>query len=317
LALEEYLRRRVISRRGDLHRKTIWLAIYTAACATLFLNPLHDLFRLSRSSDAYSHILVIPFISIGLIYAERKVVFEKIGGTSRIAAALLLTEILLCVLIGRFVSFNPGKGSSTLATLALLFLVWSGFSWFYGDRAFRAGLFPLLFLLLMLPLPAPLLERLILWLQWGSAEVTNWIFHATGTPVVRQGLVFTVPGVTIEITKDCSGIRSALALLITCLAAGYLLLRMTWARAVLLLAVVPVVFLKNGIRIAALTLLAVHVEPGFLFGRLHQEGGVVFFALGLVILLPILLWLQRVERNRSGLATIWARESRNQQQSDA
>lgn len=291
---------------GDLRRRTIWLAIYTAACAALFLNPLHDLFRLSLSSDAYSHILVIPFISIGLIYVERKVIFEKIGGTSGIAAALLLTGILLCVLIKQLAFSISGDASSALAILALLFLLWSGFSWFYGHRAFRAGLFPLLFLLLVLPLPAPLPERLILWLQWGSGEVTNWIFHATGTPVVRQGLVFTLPDVTIEITKDCSGIRSALALLITCLAAGYLLLRMTWTRAVLLLAVVPVVLLKNGIRIAALTLLAVHLDPGFLFGRLHREGGVVFFALGLVMLLPVLLWLQRVERNRSGLPTTWA-----------
>ena len=226
---------------GDLRRKTIWLAIYTAACATLFLNPLHDLFRLSLSSDAYSHILVIPFISVGLIFMERKVIFEKTGGTSRIAAALLMTGILLSVLI-RYLSFFISRDALLeISILALLFLLWFGFSWFYGSRAFRAGLFPLLFLLLMLPLPAPLLERLILWLQWGSGEVTNWIFHATGTPVIRQGLVFAVPGVTIEITKDCSGIRSSLALLITCLAAGYLQLRMTWTRAVLLLAVVPVV----------------------------------------------------------------------------
>lgn len=289
----------VLPKPGDLRRKTIWLAIYTAACATLFVNPLHDLFRLSLSSDAYSHILVIPFISIGLIYMERKTIFEKIGGTSRIAATLLLAGVLLYVLVRQLAFFISEDASSALAILALLFLVWSGFSWFYGNRAFRAGLFPLLFLLLLLPLPAPMLDRFILWLQWGSGEVTNWIFHATATPVVRQDLIFTVPGVTIEITKACSGIRSTLALLITCLAASYLLLRMTWTRAVLLLAVVPIVILKNGIRIAALTLLAIHVDPGFLFGRLHREGGVVFFALGLVMLLPILLWLQRVERSRS------------------
>jgi exosortase/archaeosortase family protein len=50
--------------------------------------------------------------------------------------------------------------------------------------------------------------------------------------------------------------------------------------------------LKNGVRIAVLTLLAIHVDPSFLFGRLHRDGGVVFFLLGLALLLPVLwvLW---------------------------
>ena len=53
--------------------------------------------------------------------------------------------------------------------------------------------------------------------------------------------------------------------------------------------------LKNGIRIATLTLLAMYVDPGFLYGRLHHQGGVVFFLIGLLLLLPILLLLQKSE----------------------
>ncbi len=265
-----------------LRWNTAWLAIYTAACATLFLNPLRELFRLSLSSDTYSHILVVPLISIGLIYVERKVVFQNTGGASRVAASLFSIGILLYALSRRFGLTISAHGSLALAILGFLFFLWSGFSWVYGSRA------------------VSVLDRFILWLQWGSADVTSWIFHAAGTPVVRDGLIFTLPKVTIEIAKECSGIRSATALLITCLAAGYLLLQMAWTRAVLLLAAVPVLILKNGIRITTLTLLAIHVDPGFLDGRLHHQGGVVFFAAGLVMLLPVLWWLQRIERSRSG-----------------
>jgi len=53
---------------------------------------------------------------------------------------------------------------------------------------------------------------------------------------------------------------------------------------------------KNGVRIATLTILAEYVDPGFLYGRLHHEGGVVFFLLGLVLLLPVLWLLQRGEK---------------------
>jgi exosortase/archaeosortase family protein len=44
---------------------------------------------------------------------------------------------------------------------------------------------------------------------------------------------------------------------------------------------------KNGVRIATLTILAKYVDPDFLFGRLHHHGGVVFFLLGSALLIPI------------------------------
>jgi len=37
------------------------------------------------------------------------------------------------------------------------------------------------------------------------------------------------------------------------------------------------------------------VDPNFLFGTLHRDGGIVFFLLGLLLLLPVLLLLQRGE----------------------
>jgi exosortase/archaeosortase family protein len=53
--------------------------------------------------------------------------------------------------------------------------------------------------------------------------------------------------------------------------------------------------IKNGIRIVTLTLLANYVDPGFLHGNLHREGGVVFFMIGLLLLVPVLWLLQRGE----------------------
>jgi succinate dehydrogenase/fumarate reductase cytochrome b subunit len=62
--------------------------------------------------------------------------------------------------------------------------------------------------------------------------------------------------------------------------------------------------LKNGIRIAALTLLAMCVDTGFLCGRLHHRGGVVFFLIGLVLLLAVLLFLQRSKTKNNILSKI-------------
>ena len=100
---------------------------------------------------------------------------------------------------------------------------------------------------------------------------------------------------TIEVAKECSSIRSSIALLITCLLAAHLYLRTTWKMLVFAVLGVAVSVLKNGIRIAALTLLSIYVDPGFLTGRLHHQGGFVFFLIALGILFPILLWLQKSE----------------------
>jgi hypothetical protein len=45
-----------------------------------------------------------------------------------------------------------------------------------------------------------------------------------------------------------------------------------------------------------LSLLAVHVDKGILESRLHREGGIPFFALGLVLIYPILTMLIKSER---------------------
>jgi hypothetical protein len=54
---------------------------------------------------------------------------------------------------------------------------------------------------------------------------------------------------------------------------------------------------KNAIRIATLSLLAIHVDIGFVGGSdLHRKGGIVFFVTTLLLIAPILWFLRRSER---------------------
>jgi hypothetical protein len=65
---------------------------------------------------------------------------------------------------------------------------------------------------------------------------------------------------------------------------------------------VPIAIAKNAIRIVALCLLAVHVDPAFLVGRLHTDGGVAFFLLALAMLAPVLALLGYLEGSRRRFA---------------
>jgi exosortase len=253
------------------------------------------LLRLSFREEQYSHIVLIPPISAFLFYLERTRIFSRLA-TQGPAGFGLLSAGLFLYWLGRHHSASLSENDRLAIAVLPVVLIWiGGFVLSYGLRASRAGLFPLLFLLLMVPLPDFLLNRAIYWLQIGSAEVTYALFQAVDVPVVRTGLFFALPRITIEVAEECSGIRSSMALLITSLFAGQVLLRSVWRKATLTVATLPLLFIKNGIRIVTLSLLAVYVDPSFLAGRLHRQGGIVFLLLTLAMLLPVLWWLRRSE----------------------
>jgi exosortase len=246
-----------------------------------------------------SHVFLIPVLSLYLLYIERQVVFREVHSSPALGSALILVGAGLYWRAMVHSSLQTPAEYLPGSTLAIVLIWMGGFFLCYGYRAWRAATFPLLFLLLMVPLPEPVLDRTIYLLQVGSTSLSFWLFKLVGVPVFRQGFLLSVPGQTIEVAKACSGIRSSIALLITCLLAAHLFLRTPWKMLLFIVLVFPVSIIKNGIRIVTLTLLGVYIDPSFLRGNLHHDGGFVFFLLALAILFPALLLLQKSEPRRA------------------
>ena len=268
-----------------------------AACAVIsslaFYTTLSALVRYSLTNSSSSHIVLIPFVSLFLLYLDRATVFSNSATSMGPGIALAAAGLVLFFVASRPAIPREGNWSLSAQVLSLVLIWVGGFLFFYGSAAFRAGSFALLFLLLMVPLPDPILNWIIYELQEGSTQIAYLIFQATGTPVLRHGFQLSLPTVTIEVAEECSSIRSSVALLITCLLATHLYLRTGWKKWVLVLLTLPLSLLKNGVRIATLTLLSIYVNPDFLTGRLHHQGGVFFFILALLMLLPVFLWFER------------------------
>ena len=132
-------------------------------------------------------------------------------------------------------------------------------------------------------------------LQTTSAELFYWIFSLTGVPILRDGYIFQLPGLTLEVAEECSGIRSTIVLIMTGLLAAHLFLRTPWRRALLVLCTLAIGILRNSVRIAILALLTVKVNPRIISSPLHHQGGPLFFILSLVVLLIVLYLLRRSE----------------------
>lgn len=273
-----------------------WLfVLFVLLVSTAFFFPLRTLLKFSLEHEHYSHIALVPVVSLFLLYLRRREIFAGSQPNATASIPLFLAGSLVFA-AGRLAPELSQNDSLSLTIAAYVLYLLALFLLCFGVRAFREGSFPLLFLFLMAPIPDLVLQGTISWLVAGSTEVTDLFFKLTGVPVYRDGAVFALPGLTIEVAKECSGIRSSLALFITALLAGHFFLRSNLRRVFLIVAAIPIVIVKNGVRIATLTLLAIYVNPGFLAGNLHRNGGVVFFALGLVLLWSILRILEKTER---------------------
>jgi exosortase len=262
----------------------------------MFWKPLRTLVAFSLEHDYGSHILLIPAVSAYFLYWERREVFSKVQ-FSLLAGAALFVAGGVWWLAHAHPPFSGENAYFSLMILSVVLMWISGFIFFYGARAFSAARFPLLVLLLMVPIPGFLLERVIYSLQAGSAATAYWLFRLVGVPVFQQGFVLSLPALDIEVAKECSGIRSSLALLLTTLIVGQFTLRSIWRKFLLVLSTLPILVLKNGIRIVTVSLLSIYVDRGFLQGPLHKSGGIAFYLLGLLALVPIIIWLRRSEHS--------------------
>jgi exosortase len=279
-------------------RTNLLFAVICVLALLLFWMPLTTLCRLSQQQDMCSLALLILPMGLGLVYVERKKIFFDVSYCFGVGMGLVLAGIVLRWLDEKHLQHLGQNDCLSLAVFSAVVVLMGGFVLCYGSKAFRAALFPLLLLLLMVPIPGFLLERIVAALQRGSAEVTDVLFRLSGVPVFRQGFNFSLAGVTIEIAQECSGIRSTMALFITSLLAGHVFLRSTWRRVFLSVFAIAMGIVKNGVRIVTLSLLGVYVDSRFLTGRIHhQYGGTLFTPLALAVLVPVLWLLQKSENN--------------------
>ena len=274
------------------HPNRRWLLFvgWLACSIVVSWSAFAALFRYSFGNDDASHILLIPFISAWLMFIDRRRIFKSLSSDAVVCLALLIPGIAAVLW-----SIRTQPVSPSLCAFGLV-LVWiAGFALAFGREALKAAQFPLMFLFLFIPLPEALLNRVVYFLQKGSAEISALLFGLTPLPVLREGFVLHLPRFSIEVARECSGIRSSIALLVIAILVGHFFLRTWWKQVVFVLAGIVVMIVKNGIRIVTLTVLATYVDPGFLYGNLHREGGVVFFLIGLLLMAPVFWILQAGE----------------------
>jgi exosortase C (VPDSG-CTERM-specific) len=273
-------------------------ALMSVALLLCFSRPIYDLAWFAGMSDYYSYIFLIPFISAYLVHLKWKNL-PPFSGAATISAAVLFAgglALLAGYALVRRSGFRMAEDDYLSFMMSAWFLFFTGgCCWFLGAKIVRSLAFPISFLIFMVPMPAFLLHDIESFLQSGSALMAEGFFKLTGATFLRDGLLFQLPGITLEVAPECSGIHSTLVLFITSALAGCLFLKSPWRRAVLMLAVIPLALLRNGFRVYVIGELCTHIGPQMIDSPIHRRGGPLFFLLSLIPFFLLLIFLRRSE----------------------
>jgi exosortase len=282
-------------------RITAFLILFAFTIVVFFI-PLRALLRLALHDDAYSYILLTPFISAYFIFLARKNIIADARYSIVRGCFIMGAGIVLRFLPGlpglEFLESAPG----TWMMVSLLLFFIGGIIALFGMQVIKHARFPLAFLVVFgIPLPEAVRTACVVALQWGSATVADAILNFAGATYARDGLCFHFPSISIVIAPECSGIRSSSALVITSVVAARLFLSTMPGKISLIAVSLPLAMIKNGIRVATLALLGERVNPSFItHSSLHHKGGFVFFIIALMLLLACILIIERVELARTG-----------------
>ncbi|MFZ2009978.1 MAG: exosortase/archaeosortase family protein [Candidatus Sulfotelmatobacter sp.] len=277
-------------------------SVLVAISLAIWWSPLTSSFALALRDEQHTHILLILPISAALIVMDWKAPepFKRLS--VGLGAVLLVAAASVPFFMRRGA---PLSLDVRLAVNMLALVVWwmAAFVSCFGVRAFRRSLFPLCFLLWLVPFPDFVLNSVVTLLQRGSAAAAHLLFAAAGVPVEQRGLLVHIPGLTVEVARECSSIRSSSMLIVTTMVPAQLLLRSPWRKALLILVAIPLSVAKNGLRIFTIAMLTTRVDPSFLTGKLHRQGGIIFFLIALAVIFLLLWILRRGEETNHGIRT--------------
>lgn len=291
-------------RWGSQGSRILLLSILGIISVSIWWRPLLLSFVLSLREEQYTHLLLVLPVTAASMFAEwqSRESSQGFADFPSIIGIILLAIALLVELTARLQLFQLPRDEQLSMEMLALVLYWSGsFILCFGRRVFPRALFPLLFLLWIVPLPQVVLDPMVSLLQEGSVASAHFLFSVAGVPVAQTGTQLTIAGLTVEVAPECSSIRSSLMLLLTTMVLTQIALRSIWRKALIIAIAIPLSVAKNGLRIVVLALLTTRVDHSFISGKLHHQGGIIYFMIALAAII-LLVWLAHWTENRANIA---------------
>ena len=286
-----------------LTHRTAWKPLVVAAAiAFAYLTVLEKLGRQWWDDENYSHGLLIPFIIGYIVWGERKRLSDAVGEPRTVWGLAAVAVALLALWAGT-------AGAELFIQRTSLVLMLAGVTvYFWGWRVLRFVLVPLLLLLLAIPIPAIVFNKIAFPLQLFASRCAVEAMRLFDIPVLRQGNVIELMPLgssttkRLEVVEACSGIRSLMTLATLAVVFayfthprsdddnrsggrfGWLKRYGTWRSLILVLSTVPIAIITNAGRVSGTGVLSHYYGTKVADGFFHEFSGWVVYVVAFLLL---------------------------------
>jgi len=230
----------------------------------------------------YSHGVLIPFITFLLIWQKRNEMKQIKLEPSAWGMGLFVIGIIIH-LLSLLLRVYFTSGFSMIIVLAGFVLC------VYGKKLLKEILFPVIFLVFMVPLPVLTVINLSFQLKLLSAKMAAVMLNVINIPAVQQGSYIHMTHASVVVEDACSGLRSLIALMALGALFAYWMRSGKLKKVVLFLSSIPVALLTNMFRIMALAIISEF------WGAKYVTGFVDGF-FGFLVFVTAFLMLTRIEK---------------------
>lgn len=225
----------------------------------------------------YSHGILIPFVVVFLVWQKR----EDLASIKKISSGWGMFLIITGMLMHIFASLMRVyfiSGFSMLIVLVGLIL------FFYGFAVFKKILFPILFLVFMIPVPLVIITNISFKMKIFAAKIATDILNNAGIPALREGSLIHMRNAQIVVDDVCSGLRSLISLMALGSIFAYWMKSSIVRKYLLFIITIPIAIVTNVARIIFLSSIAEIWGPKYAVGFIHDASGFLVFALAFILL---------------------------------
>ena len=271
----------------------VWAALAIAAvvAAAAMQTSIDHMIEAWLSQEEYSHALLIPLISVYLLWQQRAALARLELKGSWVGVAIVVFGALLQI-VGVLAAVDVVQQYGLLIAIYGLVIA------LLGARPAMDLWAPLLLLALMIPLPQFLLNNFSSQLQLISSQIGVWFIRLFDISVFVEGNVIDLGGYKLQVAEACDGLRYLFPLMTMGFIMAYMFKVEMWKRVLLFLSSIPVTILMNSFRIGTIGVMVEHWGQSMAEGFLHDfQGWAVFMTSAGVLLLEMML-LARIGKHR-------------------
>ncbi|MFN2359072.1 MAG: exosortase/archaeosortase family protein [Desulfotignum sp.] len=237
----------------------------------------------------FSHGFLIPAVALYMVWYKK-------NELARVPVESAKTGILV-IIFGMLVHFIGNVGSELFLMRFSMIITLAGIIIYYaGYKMFWKLIVPVAYLIMMIPIPAILWNKIAFPLQLFSAQISAAAISMLSIPVFREGNILHLANTSLEVVDACSGIRSLTSLLALTGIFAFLAPVSIVKKWVLFFSAIPIAVAVNVIRLTITGAMAAWIGPETAHGFLHDMSGLIIFGAALILVYIVFIIEMKIEK---------------------